>query len=133
MRVTEDKIEGKPAHAFTRGELAACLTRLPREWSEDIGHVRLMASLKYAETFGIAHYSVVTKKLVVYSRGRTKREVLDAIVRTLYLHSTRQHVTRISDKEQSAIDKKLAPISRALEEESNQIITARRASRVADR
>ena len=91
-----------------------------------------MASLKYAETLGIAHYSVVTKKLVLYARGRTKREVIEAIVRTLYLHFTRQHVTHISQKEQSALDKKLAPISRALEEESNQIITAQRASRVAD-
>ena len=132
MRVTEDKIEGRPAHAFTRAELASCLARLPREWIEDIGHVRLMASLKYAETLGIAHYSVFTKKLVVYARGRTKREVIEAIVRTLYLHFTRHHVTHISQKEQSALDKKLAPISRALEEESNQIITAQRASRVAD-
>ena len=92
MRVTVDKIQDKLKHAFGREEFVGCLRRLPREWLDEIQHVRLMASLRYAETFGIATYSKISKRLVVYSRGRDKREVIEAIVRTLHLSFTRSQM-----------------------------------------
>ncbi len=79
-----------------------------------------MASLKYAETRCLANYSKVTKKLVVYSRGKDKREVLREIVRTLYVNATRAHQPHMSEAQIARLDERLAALFRTIEAPAEQ-------------
>ena len=108
MRITTDKLTGKPPHGASAAELRAVLLRLPCDWTESIKFVRLSASMKSWE---VASFSGVTKRLVVCTRGRKKEEIFRAMIRELYLHATQTHPTpewRLSAKQKAELDGKLS-------------------------
>lgn len=107
MRITTDKIDGKPEHSVSPAELRRALRRLPAEWVEDVKVVRLSSSM---QSWEVASFSGVTKRLVICSRGREKEEVFRATIRELYLHSSRTHPTpewRLSSRQKEELDAKL--------------------------
>ena len=130
MRITADKLDGKPEHAVSTTELRSALQRLPADWVEDVKFVRLSSSMK---SWDVAAFSTVTKRLVLSSRGRKKEEVFRAMIRELYLHSIRAHPTpewRLSPRQKNELDAKLGTHLRAItEEEANQPLQPKRYAR----
>lgn len=108
MKITSDKLDGKPSHSLSPKEVRETIRRLPSEWTSTIKSVHLSASMK---SWALASFSRVNKHLVLSTRGRDKEEVARAIARELYANATETHPLaewRLSAKQKSELDRKVA-------------------------
>ena len=125
MRITADKLDSKPEHGISVAELRSALKRLPAEWTEDVKSVRLSSSMK---SWDVATFSIVTKRLVVCSRGKKSEDVYRAIIRELYLRSSLTRPMpewRLSPNKKEELDAKLSAFLKAVvKEKPNQHLRA---------
>jgi len=80
MKIHADKIEGGPPHALTVRDVRLIFSTVPQDWIEEIKEVRIANSLdRYSHTY----FSRYHKCLNIYSRDRTKKYVLTAVLSEL--------------------------------------------------
>jgi hypothetical protein len=63
------------------------------------------------KSWAVASFSVVTKRLVVCTRGRKKDDVLRAVIRELYRNATQTHSIpewRLSAKQKKELNERLS-------------------------
>ena len=78
MKVHVDKVQGQPPHCLTIRDVKIILAKLPTDWVKGITHVRL------ANTQGCKAYMMHSEgRLIIYSRGATKKRVVREILSVL--------------------------------------------------
>ena len=83
MKITIDRIEAHPPHAFSPGELRAFLRALPGELLDGVEIVRLSNATKSPQPRRIAAFSRLEGRLVVESRGISRESAMRAVIRCL--------------------------------------------------
>ena len=78
MKIHADKIEGSPPHGLTVRDVRLILSTVPPEWIEGLVEVRL------ANGLGPRAYMFRSEgRLMIYSRGGTKRQILAEVLSAL--------------------------------------------------
>jgi hypothetical protein len=80
MKITIDRIEAHPPHAFSPVELRAFLGALPGELLEGVETVRLSNTTKPPQPPRIANFSRLEARLVVESRGISRERAMRAVI-----------------------------------------------------
>lgn len=93
MKITIDKIEAHPPHAFSADELRAFLRMVPRELLRDVSTVRLSNAQKYSGFRDVASFSRFSRRLVIASRGISRDDSMRQVIRCL----VRENFLRASD------------------------------------
>ena len=90
MRITIDKIEAHPPHAFSGPELRTFLRLLPAGLLRDVSHVRLSNATHHSVAFNRVHFSRLEHRLVVASCGREREATMREIIGTLVQNNRTQ-------------------------------------------
>jgi hypothetical protein len=80
VKIHADKIEGGPPHALRVRDVRLIFATVPRDWTKEIKEVRIANSLEWHSHTYFARYDGC---LTIYSRNRTKRHALTAVLTEL--------------------------------------------------
>jgi len=83
MKLTLDKIEVHPPHAFSPREARALVRLLPCELVRDVSHIRFTNALAWNGSTEVAQFSRLERRILIRSRGLSRAAAIQGIVECL--------------------------------------------------
>ncbi|QIF02078.1 hypothetical protein [Roseimicrobium sp. ORNL1] len=125
MKVIVDSVEEGHRHGLSKEDIRVLWPLIPQPWRECVKAVRLSNSLHSAIA---AEYVSQSKRLNIYSRGKSREEVIWSIFAELLLHYSMTHPTllqKISKAQTAKIDSEIAPMVAAVLKELREVAQAK--------